>query len=78
MSIEQDHSRDDFVTIIAPTMSAVMEEFKARDLAALGYAIIGRVGRHRFQLAGFEGGAVLFGGEPMLAATFARSHATHA
>jgi hypothetical protein len=68
-------AREEFVTIIAPTMSAVMAEFKARDLAALGYAIVGRAGWHRFQVAEGQRSSELFDGRQMLAATFRRPHA---
>lgn len=65
-------SREEYITIVARDMNDVMGQFQARGLDALGYSIIGRVGRHRFALA--EGGdsADMFEGEYMLAATFMR------
>jgi hypothetical protein len=71
---ERAGARDEFVTIIAPTMTAVMAEFKARDLAALGYAIVGKAGWHRFQLSDGPKSCELFDGRQMLAATFHRPH----
>jgi len=70
---QSDQPRDEFVTIIAPTMGAVMEQFKARGLASMGYAIVGRVGRHQFQLADGPEPTDLFEGRQLLAATFHRS-----
>lgn len=64
--------REEYITIVARDMNDVMSQFQARGLDALGYAIVGRVGRHRFALA--EGGdsSDMFKGEFMLAATFMR------
>lgn len=80
MSADVDRPRsrdqaDEFVTIIAPTMSEVMAEFRARNLAALGYAIVGRAGWHRFQVATGQQSTELFEGRRMLAATFRRAAA---
>lgn len=63
---------EEFVTIIAPTLGGVMQQFKARGLAAAGYAITGQVGRHQFALVAAEGSHDLFDGTPMMAATFRR------
>lgn len=67
-----DNRRDDYITIIAPTALEVMAQFKARGLSAMGYAIAGRMGRHRFTLVGGEEAQELFSGSGMIAATFCR------
>lgn len=64
--------REEYLTIIAPSASAAMAQFKARGLAAQGYAIAGKIGRHRFSLVGEAGAAELFSGEGLIAATFSR------
>ena len=64
--------REEYVTIIAPTASAAMAQFKAQGLASQGYAIAGKIGRHRFSLVDGQGGTELFGGGGMIAATFSR------
>ncbi|WP_193337665.1 hypothetical protein [Devosia beringensis] len=64
--------REEYLTIIAPTASAAMAQFKARDLAAQGYAIANKIGRHQFSLVGAEGSSTLFSGEGLIAATFSR------
>lgn len=64
---------EEYVTIIAPTLSGVMNQFKARGLAAAGYAITGQAARHHFEVADPAGSHDLFGGSPMVAATFRRS-----
>ncbi len=73
---------DEYVTIIAPSLAAVMGQFRARGLGALGFAITGPVARHRFAYA-TEGethrqeNQEMFGGEPMVAATFRRAGQEH-
>src|SRR5690606_32234549 len=64
--------RDDYITIIAPTAHEAMAQLKARGLADQGYAIAGRIGRHRFTLVGGEDAQELFSGAGMIAATFCR------
>lgn len=64
-----DTTREDFITIIAPSMAEVMASFKSQGLADRDYAIVHRAGRHSFTMAG---GETLFGGAQMVAATFAR------
>ena len=71
MSPMQDQ-RDDYITIIAPTASEAMAQFKARGLDLEGYAIAGRIGRHRFTLVGGDEAQELFSGSGMIAATFCR------
>lgn len=64
--------REEYITIIAPTAREVMRRFKEQGLAALGYAINGRIDRHQFAYAGGDRTTELFSGEPMVAATFVR------
>lgn len=64
---------EEFVTIIAPTLVGVMQQFKARGLAAAGYAITGQAGRHHFEVSDPAGNRDLFDGTPMMAATFRRT-----
>ena len=64
--------REEYLTIIAPTASQAMAQFKARGLDEQGYAISGKIGRHQFSLVGGEGSTELFSGNGMIAATFSR------
>lgn len=64
---------EEFLTIIAPTLSDVMQQYKSRGLSAAGYAITGQAGRHQFSMAGPAGSTELFDGTPMVAATFRRT-----
>ncbi len=64
--------REEYLTIIAPTASEAMAQFKARGLDTQGYAISGKIGRHQFSLVGGEGSTELFSGNGMIAATFSR------
>lgn len=63
---------EDFITIIAPSTGEAMRQFQAQGLDAQGYAIAGRVGRHRFSVVEGGGSAELFQGREMIAATFSR------
>ena len=72
MTREPDQRIDEYVTIIGPNMIEVMRQFHAQGLDAKGFAITGRIDRHRFEMADADGVHHLFGGEPMLAATFMR------
>ena len=76
----QDHAQaaaltrdDEYVTIVAPTLGEVMQKFRDSGLAAQGFAIAGRVARHKFSFAGGDGHGDMFGGTPMTAATFIRA-----
>ncbi len=72
--------QDEYVTIIAPSHGAVMDQFRERGLGAKGFAITGPAARHQFAFAGQgESAAVLemFGGVAMVAATFRRVISTH-
>ncbi len=64
---------EEYVTIVAPTISEVMEQFRSSDLAAQGFCITGRVGRHKFAYAGERQPSELFDGAKMVAATFMRT-----
>ncbi|WMT87058.1 hypothetical protein NO932_00195 [Pelagibacterium sp. 26DY04] len=64
-----DTTKEDFVTIIAPSMAEVMASFKSQGLAERDYSIVHRAGKHSFTMAG---GQKLFDGAQMVAATFAR------
>lgn len=66
---------EEYVTIIGPNMTEVMRQFHDCGLNTKGYAIAGRVTRHRFAMADATGAHDLFGGTPMLAATFVRRRA---
>ncbi|MHB1103379.1 MAG: hypothetical protein ACYC0C_11530 [Devosia sp.] len=63
---------EDFITIIAPSTGEAMRQFKAQGLDLLGYAITGRIGRHRFSLVEGARSSELFPGQEMIAATFSR------
>ena len=63
---------EDFVTIIAASTAEAMEQYKAQGLDQQGYAITGRIGRHRFSLVDGSGSSELFAGRDMIAATFSR------
>ncbi|WP_137150422.1 hypothetical protein [Devosia sp. FKR38] len=64
--------REEYLTIIAPTASQAMAQFKAQGLDTQGYAITGKIGRHQFSLVGEEGSTSLFAGDGLIAATFSR------
>lgn len=70
-------AREEYVTIIAPTIVEVMKQFQARGLDVLGYAIMGRVARHQFAFAQNDDAQEMFNGETMLAATFMRQVPAH-
>jgi SLT domain-containing protein len=72
MTTTSSTTREEYVTIIAATPGAAMAQFKARGLAAEGYAIAGPIGRHRFALVAESGTEELFAGTDLVAATFSR------
>jgi len=49
-----------------------MQQFKVRGLDREGYAIVGRIGRHKFTLVNGPYADELFPGQRMVAATFSR------
>ena len=67
-----DGETEEFITIIASTTSEAMEQFKTRGLDRQGYAIAGRVGRHRFTLIDGARASDPFAGRDLIAATFSR------
>jgi len=71
-SIGPDPHPEEYVTIIGPSMTAVMAQFRAQGLDRQGYAIAGRIDRHRFEMADADGVHDLFDGVRMLSATFVR------
>jgi len=69
--MSQTYLKEDFITIIAPTLAKVMQSYHAQGLAAQNYVIIHRPGSHSFTYVD-EGTTRLFDGTPMVAATFMR------
>jgi hypothetical protein len=63
---------DEFITIIGSDMTEIANEFRAQGLAEQDYAIVHRAGRHRFTRVIGEKGEAMFGGTPLIAATFRR------
>lgn len=63
---------DDFITIIGTDMSAIAQEFRAQGLSDKQYSIVHRAGRHRFTHVAGERAEAMFGGEPLIAATYRR------
>ena len=64
----------DCITILARDAAGAMAEFSRLGLSAQGFAIAGRVLRHRFAFAGdMPGAPAPFGGEPLFAATYVRA-----
>lgn len=63
---------EEFVTIIARTTEEAMRQFTAQGLDELGFAITGRIGRHKFALAEGNDASELFRGQSLVAATFSR------
>ena len=71
-------AQDEYVTIIAPSLGAVMGQFRERGLGAKGFSITGPAVRHQFAYAGETitneaRQEDLFGGGAMIAATFRRN-----
>ncbi|GEM_PF-419047 len=69
--------KEEYVTIIAPSLSAVMGQFRARGLGAQGFTITGPAARHKFAFAGDHMAreakrGPMFDGVAMVAATFRR------
>ena len=67
-----DTETEEFITIIAPTTEEAMGQFKSRGLDRQGYAIAGRIGRHRFTLIDGHDASDPFAGRDLIAATFSR------
>jgi hypothetical protein len=62
----------EFITIVGTDMAEITREFHAQGLSERHFSIVHRVGRHRFTMADGEGSQAMFGGKPLMAATFAR------
>ncbi len=63
---------DDFITIIGADMDAIAREFQAQGLSARQYSIVHRAGRHRFTRVDGDKTETMFGGQPLIAATYRR------
>ena len=63
---------DEFVTIIGTDADEISRTFCAQGLADQQFAIVHRMGKHRFAFANGEKAGALFDGRPLVAATFAR------
>ena len=63
---------DEFVTIIGTDADEISRTFCAQGMADQQFAIVHRMGKHRFAFADGEHAGVLFDGRPLVAATFAR------
>jgi hypothetical protein len=62
----------EFITIIGTDIAQINREFQAQGLSDRDYAIVNRVGQHRFTWAGGDGSQPMFDGKSYVAATFAR------
>jgi hypothetical protein len=70
-----DNTDVEYLTILAATSAEAMEQFSKRGLAAEGYSIAGRVGRHRVAVV-TDGRSTEMLGDAMVAATFRRATRT--
>jgi len=70
--MQQGGERDDFITIIGANMDEIHAEFRAQGLADRDFSIVHRIGRHRFTHVDSGAAESMFGGQPMIAATFVR------
>ena len=71
------NSRDDeFITIIGSDMSQITRAFREQGLSEQDFSMVHRAGRHRFTLVREGGSEDLFEGDTLVAATFARCHAS--
>lgn len=68
----QPSQRVEYVTIIAPTAAAALDQFNQQGLGDQGYSIAGQIGRHRVTVLTPEGADHLAGDASMVAATFRR------
>ncbi|HUO03242.1 MAG TPA: hypothetical protein VMU31_10720 [Rhizomicrobium sp.] len=68
--------RDDYVSIIGPSMDAVMQAFRDQHLGEQSYAILNPVAQHRYVVAGGaktdEGLEESLNGQRMFTAVFVR------
>ncbi|MBX3539276.1 MAG: hypothetical protein KF735_16655 [Chelatococcus sp.] len=72
MNIQQPHDETEFVTIIGSDMTEIHRTFQEQGLSGRQFAIVHRAGRHSFTMANADGGQPMFGGQQLIAATFAR------
>jgi hypothetical protein len=70
--MRQGNEGDEFITIIGADMAEINAEFRAQGLSDREFAIVHRIGRHRFTRVDGGGAEQMFGGQPMIAATFAK------
>jgi hypothetical protein len=63
---------DEFVTIIGADMTEITNEFRAQGLAEKQFAIVHKIGRHRFTRVDGRKAEPMFEGRPLIAATFQR------
>lgn len=70
---DQHQTREEYLTIVAGSVREAMGQFRKRGLGAKGYALVGKVDRHRFELvSGGDESAPMFDGTSMVAATYRR------
>ena len=62
----------DYVTIIGGDMAEITRQFQAQGLSGSDYAIVHRIGSHRFTMVDGDVAEPLFEGRRLIAATFAR------
>jgi hypothetical protein len=62
----------DYVTIIGGDMAEITRQFQAQGLSGSDYAIVHRIGSHRFTMVDGDVAEHLFRGRRLMAATFAR------
>ncbi len=72
MSNQLQPDRTDYVTIIGAVMADITRQFQAQGLSGSDYAIVHRIGSHRFTMVDGDVAEHLFEGRRMIAATFAR------
>jgi hypothetical protein len=70
--MRQGNECDEFITIIGASMAEINAEFRAQGLADREFSIVHRIGRHKFTRVASGEAEQMFGGEPMIAATFTR------
>ncbi|MCK0196093.1 hypothetical protein MWN34_04115 [Ancylobacter sp. 6x-1] len=65
---------EEFVTIIGANPEEISRAFQAQGLADQHFAVVHRMGRHRFTMAEGADSSTLFDGRPLVAATYVRRH----
>jgi hypothetical protein len=69
---ERPFGADEFVTIIGASMADIADAVSAQGLAALEFAIVHKIERHRFTVVKDGETEPMFEGQKLLAATFVR------